>query len=55
MVKIIDADSTFKGNFTNVFEGISEPFAQFIDKLAEEVQRNIEKRDPGSFDKAAHF
>lgn len=52
LVKIIDADSKFKGN---VFQGMLEPFAQFIDKLAEEVQRNIEKRDPGSFDKTAHF
>lgn len=35
----IDVDSKFKGSFTKPYQGVTEPFAQFIYKLSKAVRR----------------
>lgn len=41
MGKKINAGAQFKGSFRKIFQGVTEPFAQIIGKLAEVVQGQV--------------
>lgn len=41
----INKDTEFKGSFTKIFQAISEPYAHFLEKLMNAVQRKIKGKE----------